>query len=179
MVAWSSSMASSLGWFDLEFWWGLAALVTIMLLGHWQEMKVIGQARGALAALVVLIPDEAELIDGDQTGTVAISDVRPGRQQCERQRRNAEAGRRLCGVGDVDRFVDQTLDVLGRGMGVVDELVVPRGEHGAEHSWVGLAPMTRRRRRFCHCVDHGKIRAIDALLDRPRSCPPITERLSM
>lgn len=34
MVAWSSSMASSLGWFDLEFWWGLAALVTIMLLGH-------------------------------------------------------------------------------------------------------------------------------------------------
>ena len=41
----------SLGWFDLEFWWELAALVTIMLLGHWQEMKAIGQAQGALAAL--------------------------------------------------------------------------------------------------------------------------------
>ena len=50
-VAWASSMASSLGWFDLEFWWELAALVTIMLLGHWQEMKAIGQAQGALAAL--------------------------------------------------------------------------------------------------------------------------------
>ena len=77
-VAWSSSMASSLGWFDLEFWWELAALVTIMLLGHWQEMKAIGQARGALAALAALIPDEAELIDGDQPRTVAILDLRPG-----------------------------------------------------------------------------------------------------
>ena len=44
-VAWSASMATSLGWFDLEFWWELAALVTIMLLGHWQEMKAIGQAQ--------------------------------------------------------------------------------------------------------------------------------------
>ena len=56
-VAWSASMATSLGWFDLEFWWELAALVTIMLLGHWQEMKAIGQARGALAALAALLPD--------------------------------------------------------------------------------------------------------------------------
>ena len=72
-VAWSSSLASSIGWFDLEFWWELAALVTIMLLGHWQEMKAIGQARGALAALAALLPDEAELVDGDQMRTVAIS----------------------------------------------------------------------------------------------------------
>ena len=68
-VAWSSSMASSLGWFDLEFWWELAALVTIMLLGHWQEMKAIGQAHGALAALAALLPDEAELVEGDQART--------------------------------------------------------------------------------------------------------------
>ena len=45
-VAYTASMATSLGWFDLDFWWELAALVTIMLLGHWQEMKAIGQARG-------------------------------------------------------------------------------------------------------------------------------------
>ena len=50
-VAWTASMATTLGWFDLEFWWELALLVTIMLLGHWQEMKAIGQAHGALAAL--------------------------------------------------------------------------------------------------------------------------------
>ena len=50
-VAYAASMATSFDWLDLEFWWELAALVTIMLLGHWQEMKAIGQARGALAAL--------------------------------------------------------------------------------------------------------------------------------
>lgn len=77
-VAWSSSMASSLGAFDLEFWWELAALVTIMLLGHWQEMKAIGQARGALAALAALLPDEAELIEGDSTRTVPVSDLTSG-----------------------------------------------------------------------------------------------------
>ena len=55
----------TLGWFDLDFWWELAALVTIMLLGHWLEMKAIGQAQGALAALAALLPDEAERVDGD------------------------------------------------------------------------------------------------------------------
>ena len=64
-VAWSASMATSLGWFDLEFWWELAALVTIMLLGHWQEMKAIGQARGALAALAALLSDSAEVVEPD------------------------------------------------------------------------------------------------------------------
>ena len=37
-VAYASSMATSLDWLDLEVWWELAALVTSMLLGHWQEM---------------------------------------------------------------------------------------------------------------------------------------------
>ena len=77
-VAWASSMASSLGWFDLEFWWELAALVTIMLLGHWQEMKAIGQAQGALAALAALLPDDAEVVEDGRTRTVAISDLAEG-----------------------------------------------------------------------------------------------------
>ena len=64
-VAYAASLATSLGLFDLDFWWELAALVTIMLLGHWQEMKAIGQARGALAALAALLPDEAERIAAD------------------------------------------------------------------------------------------------------------------
>jgi len=75
-VAWASSMASSLGWFDLEFWWELAALVTIMLLGHWQEMKAIGQAQGALAALAALLPDDAEVIDDGETRTIPVGDLR-------------------------------------------------------------------------------------------------------
>src|SRR5919106_1512901 len=77
-VAYVASMATSLDWLDLEFWWELAALVTIMLLGHWQEMKAIGQARGALAALDELLPDDAELIDGDDVRRVSIDELEVG-----------------------------------------------------------------------------------------------------
>ena len=77
-VAYVASMATSLDWLDLEFWWELAALVTIMLLGHWQEMKAIGQARGALSALAELLPDDAEVVDGDEVRTVSIADLRVG-----------------------------------------------------------------------------------------------------
>jgi Cu2+-exporting ATPase len=78
-VAYGASLATSLGWFDLEFWWELAALITIMLLGHWQEMKALGQARSALAALAELLPDDAERVgpDGD-VETVPLSELRAG-----------------------------------------------------------------------------------------------------
>ncbi|WP_421118137.1 heavy metal translocating P-type ATPase [Aquihabitans daechungensis] len=66
-VAYAASMATSLGWFELDFWWELGALISIMLLGHWQEMKALGQAQDALAALAALLPDEAERIDPDGT----------------------------------------------------------------------------------------------------------------
>ena len=46
-VAFVASASTTFGWFDLEFWWELAGLITIMLLGHWMEMRAIGQARGA------------------------------------------------------------------------------------------------------------------------------------
>ena len=66
-VAYAASLATSLGAFGLDFWWELAALVTIMLLGHWQEMKAIGQAQGALAALAALLPDDADRVTADGT----------------------------------------------------------------------------------------------------------------
>jgi Cu2+-exporting ATPase len=78
-VAYGASLATSLDWLDLEFWWELAALVTIMLLGHWQEMKAIGQAQGALAALAELLPDDAERVKPDgQVATVSLGELRPG-----------------------------------------------------------------------------------------------------
>ncbi|MEU5950319.1 heavy metal translocating P-type ATPase [Micromonospora sp. NPDC047465] len=78
-VAYVASMATSFGVFDLDFWWELAALVTIMLLGHWQEMKAIGQAQGALAALAALLPDDAERVDGDgAVHRVSVSQLRVG-----------------------------------------------------------------------------------------------------
>jgi Cu2+-exporting ATPase len=78
-VAFLSSVVSLTNALDLEFWWELASLIVIMLLGHWQEMKAIGQAQGALAALAELLPDEAERItaDGD-IETVAIADLTVG-----------------------------------------------------------------------------------------------------
>jgi Cu2+-exporting ATPase len=72
-VAYAASMATSLHWFDLDFWWELSLLVTIMLLGHWQEMKALGQAQDALAALAALLPDEADRVTADgQVETVAL-----------------------------------------------------------------------------------------------------------
>lgn len=78
-VAFVSSLASLTDAVDLAFWWELASLIVIMLLGHWQEMKAIGQAQGALAALAELLPDDAERItsSGD-TETVAIADLAVG-----------------------------------------------------------------------------------------------------
>ena len=78
-VAYGASLATSFGWFDLEFWWELAALITIMLLGHWQEMKALGQARGALSALAELLPDEAERIGpSGEVETVSLEELRSG-----------------------------------------------------------------------------------------------------
>ncbi|MDD9371311.1 MAG: heavy metal translocating P-type ATPase, partial [Acidimicrobiales bacterium] len=64
-VAYIASMATSLDLFDLDFWWELGTLITIMLLGHWQEMKALGAAQDALAALAELLPDEAERVGAD------------------------------------------------------------------------------------------------------------------
>ncbi len=77
-VAFLASAATTLGWFDLDFWWELAALITIMLLGHWMEMRAIGQARGALAALAELLPDEAELVTESGTETVPLAELSVG-----------------------------------------------------------------------------------------------------
>ncbi len=77
-VAFVSSVASEFGLLDLDFWWELAALVTVMLLGHWQEMRALGLTRGALAALAELLPDDAELVDGAETRLVPVAELRAG-----------------------------------------------------------------------------------------------------
>jgi Cu2+-exporting ATPase len=77
-VAFIASAATTLGLFDLEFWWELALLVVIMLLGHWQEMRALGQAQGALSALAALLPDEAERVTDAGIETVPVADLRAG-----------------------------------------------------------------------------------------------------
>jgi Cu2+-exporting ATPase len=77
-VAFGASAATALGAFDLDFWWELALLIDIMLLGHWLEMRALGQASGALDALAALLPDEAELLEGGGTRPVPVAELRPG-----------------------------------------------------------------------------------------------------
>ncbi|WP_322409885.1 heavy metal translocating P-type ATPase [Microbacterium invictum] len=79
-VAFAASWGSSLGILDheLDFWWELALLIVIMLLGHWIEMRSLAQTTSALDSLAALLPDEAERVEGDQTVTVAPSDLRVG-----------------------------------------------------------------------------------------------------
>ncbi|MET3721660.1 MULTISPECIES: copper-translocating P-type ATPase [unclassified Arthrobacter] len=79
-VAFAASWVTSLGigGFDLDFWWELALLVAIMLLGHWIEMRALGSAQGALDALAALLPDEAERVTAEGTETVPVSELREG-----------------------------------------------------------------------------------------------------
>jgi Cu2+-exporting ATPase len=77
-VAFVTSWAGTLGLFEVEIWWELATLITIMLLGHWLEMRSIAQARGALSALAELLPDTAERVTADGTEIVPTAALRVG-----------------------------------------------------------------------------------------------------
>jgi len=87
-VAFVASWGATLGILDheLNFWWELALLVVIMLLGHWIEMRSLAQTSSALDSLAALLPDEAEKVDGDDVVTVTPAElvvgdvviVRPG-----------------------------------------------------------------------------------------------------
>jgi P-type Cu2+ transporter len=77
-VAFGTSLAATIGLFEIDVWWELASLITIMILGHWLEMRAISQARGALNALAVLLPDAAERVKGVDTESVPLSELRVG-----------------------------------------------------------------------------------------------------
>lgn len=77
IVAFVYSVASLFLVNQMDFFWELATLIDIMLLGHWIEMRSIRQASGALNALAKLMPDTAERIDANgQTAKVALSELK-------------------------------------------------------------------------------------------------------
>lgn len=78
IVAFGTSLAATFGLFEIEVWWELASLITIMILGHWLEMRAITQARGALSALAALLPDIAERVNGSEAETVPLSELHVG-----------------------------------------------------------------------------------------------------
>ncbi len=78
VVAFVTSWAATLGLFEIDVWWELATLITVMSLGHWLEMRSIMQARGALSALAELLPDDAERVTDGGTEMVKTSDLHAG-----------------------------------------------------------------------------------------------------
>lgn len=79
-VAFVASWGATLGVLhhELDFWWELALLIVIMLLGHWIEMRSLAQTSSALDSLAALLPDTAELVDGDETVMVDPDELRVG-----------------------------------------------------------------------------------------------------
>jgi P-type Cu2+ transporter len=77
-VAFVFSAAVTLGYPGMPLWEELATLVTIMLLGHWLEMRSIQQARGAVGELAKLLPATATRVVGEGTEEIAITDLRAG-----------------------------------------------------------------------------------------------------
>src|SRR6266516_3616931 len=77
-VAFVFSVAVTLGVPGMDLWWELATLITIMVLGHWIEMRSISQAQGALNELAKLVPDKAVRLMGEKEEQVAVSDLHDG-----------------------------------------------------------------------------------------------------
>jgi Cu2+-exporting ATPase len=78
IVAFVFSAAVTLGFDGMPLWEELATLVTIMLLGHWMEMRSIQQASGALNELAKLLPETAVRIVAGGTEDVRIDELRAG-----------------------------------------------------------------------------------------------------
>jgi Cu2+-exporting ATPase len=77
-VAFVFSAAVTLGYPGMPLWEELATLVTIMLLGHWIEMRSVSQAQGALRELAKLLPNTAVLLRNGEPEEVPIGSVKIG-----------------------------------------------------------------------------------------------------
>jgi Cu2+-exporting ATPase len=78
ITAYAYSVATQF-WLSGEgFFWELATLVTIMLLGHWLEMASVAKAESALDAISQLLPDKAEKIVSGKPQEVLVSELKVG-----------------------------------------------------------------------------------------------------
>src|ERR1700680_4062681 len=119
IVAFGTSLVATFGLFEIEVWWELASLITIMVLGHWLEMRAISQARGALNALAALLPDTAERVKGADTESVPISELRVGDIVLVRPGARVPAdGTVVEGAADVDEsMITGESKTVGKGAG--------------------------------------------------------------
>jgi P-type Cu2+ transporter len=120
-VAFVASWVTSLGigGFDLDFWWELALLVVIMLLGHWMEMRALGAASSALDALAALLPETAEKIVAGDTVTVPIGELAVGDTVLVRSGARVPAdGQIIDGIAEFDEsMITGESKAVARGVG--------------------------------------------------------------
>jgi Cu2+-exporting ATPase len=77
-VAYIYSSAVVFGLKGMDFFWELATLIVIMLLGHWVEMKSVSGASKALELLVQMLPAEAHKVHGEHIMNVKIEELKTG-----------------------------------------------------------------------------------------------------
>jgi P-type Cu2+ transporter len=103
VAALAASLASTLGIFEVDVWWELSTLVSVMLLGQWLETKAVAQAQGALGALAALLPDTAERVTELDTEKIPLAALRVGDVVLVRPGSRVPAdGTVLEGTADVD-----------------------------------------------------------------------------
>lgn len=104
-----------------DFFWELATLITIMLLGHWLEMRAVSGAQGALQELAKLLPDTAERVTDTGLETVALAELRVG------DRLLIRPGAKVPADGTVDEGSSSVNEALltGESRPVVKEAGVP------------------------------------------------------
>src|SRR2546428_8324962 len=141
IVAFGTSLAATFGIFEIDVWWELSSLITIMLLGHWLEMRAISQARGALHALAALLPDTAERVSGAEIKTVPLSELHVGDIVLVRPGTRAPAdGVVVEGAADVDESMitgESRPGSKGPGATVIAGTVVSGGSLRIRISAVG------------------------------------------
>jgi Cu2+-exporting ATPase len=120
-VAFVASWGATLGLLShtLEFWWELALLVVIMLLGHWLEMRSLAQTTSALDSLAALLPDIAEVVRGEDVVPVHPSELVVGDVVLVRPGATVPAdGRIVAGTAEMDEsMVTGESRTVSRGPG--------------------------------------------------------------
>ena len=76
-IAFVYSVATVFGFQGMDFFWELATLIVIMLLGHWLEMRSVANASKALELLVQMIPAEAHVMHGEMIHDMPLKEVKP------------------------------------------------------------------------------------------------------
>jgi Cu2+-exporting ATPase len=105
-VAYAYSVATVLGLKGMDFFWELATLIAIMLLGHWIEMRSVAGASRELELLVRLMPDEAHLAHGEHIMEVKTAELKAGDVVL------VKPGEKIAADGvvvDGDSYVDESL----------------------------------------------------------------------